>query len=252
VIDGTIGYTGSTNIHDGDHALDGRVWRQISARLTGPAVRELQMLFVEDWYFTTEELLAGESYFPQPDTPGAAAVEVVGGGPTYARAAMQETYIEALGRACVSVVLTTPYFVPDEASVVALKLAATRGARVQIIVPERSDRRVADLAARSYFQELMDRGIEIFLHPEGLLHAKTMTVDGELALLGTANFDRRSFHLNYEVMLVMPDRTVAADLHTRQQRYRAEARPVDPELWLRRPPLQRMREDLTKLLAPLL
>ncbi|MBW3656667.1 MAG: cardiolipin synthase [Gemmatimonadetes bacterium] len=252
VVDGRVAYTGSDNIHDPGHDLRGGVWHQVSARVHGPAALQLQMLFVEDWYFATGQVLRGNAVFPEPDRPGAVAVQTIPGGPSYGAPGIQHVLVQALSEARRQVVLTTPYLVPDEPVLLALRLAALRGVRTDVVLPARSDRRVADLAGRAYFQEMLDAGVRIHLHPAGILHAKTVAVDHAFAIVGTANLDRRSLYLNYEDVLVLYDRECVDQLRATHARYLRESHPVDAAGWAARPPRQAYVQHTAKLLSPIL
>jgi len=253
VIDGRLAFTGSLNIHDADFDLPaGSTWRQLTLRIEGPAVHQLQVVFVEDWYFTTGELLERDRHFPAAERCGDVCVQTVPGGPTYESDFMEHLVIAALNGADRRAIVATPYFVPTEATMIALRLAALRGAQVQLVVPRRSDQRLADLAGRSFFPELLRSGIEIHLHDHGMLHAKALSVDDRFALVGSANFDRRSFRVNYEVNLVLYGRDVARRVRECQEGYLADAEPIDPEAWERRPRHLHLLEQTTKLMSPLL
>jgi cardiolipin synthase len=160
--------------------------------------------------------------------------------------------VAALYAAERQVILTSAYFVPDEALVLALRLAALRGVDVHLIIPERSDQASADAACRAYFQELLDVGVHIHLHQSGILHAKSMSIDDTVAMIGTANLDWRSLYLNYELVLFLYSQDVAVKLRTLQQRYFEQSRPLDRDAWRRRPLTQQWFEHTAKLLSPLL
>ncbi len=251
VIDGRSAFAGSLNVHAEDFALETGRWRQMTLRLEGPAVHQLQTLFAEDWYFATEQTL-DRGCFPAPERAGSVWVQAVPGGPTYESDFMEQMVIAALNRARERVILTSPYFVPTDAVLIALRLAALRGVRVQVIVPVASDRRAADLAGRAYFAELLAAGVEIHLHDAGLLHAKSLSVDDRFAMVGSANLDRRSFYLNYEVNLVLYGDGAAADVCACQHVYLEEARRVDAERWRHRGRSERLWEESAKLLSPVL
>lgn len=253
VIDGRVAFTGSLNIHDAGFGLpEGSTWRQLTLRIEGPAVHQLQVIFVEDWYFTTEELLERERHFPAAERCGDVCVQTVPGGPTYESDFMEHLVVAALNGADRRAIVASPYFVPTEATLIALRLASLRGAQVQVVVPRKSDQRLADLAARAFFPELLRSGVEIHLHDRGMLHAKALSVDDRFALVGSANFDRRSFRVNYEVNLVLYGHEVARRVRQCQDGYLAEATPIDLEAWNRRPGHLHLLEHTAKLLSPLL
>lgn len=252
VIDGRIALTGSANLHDPDHALEEGEWHQLSVCLEGPAALQLQMIFVEDWFFATDEVLDGPEIFPPPQRAGEVTVHTVPGGPSYGANLLQHLFVQVLSEADERITLVTPYFIPDEPTLLALQLAALRGVEVDLIVPERSDMPFADAAGRAYFQEMLDAGVRIHLHSRGLLHAKALTVDDSFCVIGTANFDRRSFFLNYELVLVIFGRDLAARTRETLHRFREEARPVDPEQWRRRPETRRILEHTARLASAVL
>ncbi len=252
VVDGRVGYTGSDNIHDPRFMLDEGVWHQISARVEGAAVLQLQMLFVEDWYFATGELLRGAGVFPEPREAGRVPVQTIPGGPSYPYHAIQHVLVQAIGEATETLILTTPYLVPDEPILLALRLAALRGVRVDVLVPLRSDRRAADAAARGYFGALLEAGVRIHRHPGGVVHAKTLSIDRAVAPVGTANLDRRSLFLNYEDVLLIFDGGCTDRLRDVQQRYLRGAERVDAEAWARRPRHKQYLEHTAMLLSPIL
>ncbi|HEX2252589.1 MAG TPA: cardiolipin synthase [Thermoanaerobaculia bacterium] len=252
VVDGALAFAGSLNLHAGGFALPGGTWRQLTAILDGPAVHQLQLLFAEDWYFTTGELLDDEDVFPPCAAVGDVWVQTVPGGPSYESDLMELLVIGALNGARERVVITTPYFVPTDAATIALRLAALRGVQVQLLVPAASDQWAADWAGRSFFGELMSAGVEIWCHRRGLLHTKAVSVDDRFSLLGSTNFDSRSFYINYELNLVLYGTRVTADVRACQEQYLAEATRIDLEAWRHRPQWRQLAEHSAKLLSPIL
>ena len=210
------------------------------------------LLFIEDWYFATHTLPEGAHLFPPAEATGEMLIQTVPDGPTYPTDAIQHMLVEAIYMAKHRLILTSPYFVPDEPLRLALRLAALRGADVHIIIPKRSDRLSADLAARAFFQDLLDVGIHIHLHQRGVLHAKSMSVDDAIAMVGTANFDLRSLYLNYELALFFYSNDIASTLQRLQMRYIEESLAVDRTTWDQRPLFRQLTEHTLKLLSPLL
>lgn len=252
VVDGRVAYTGSSNVIGPAFGLEDGHYHQVSVRVHGPTALQLQMLFAEDWYFATGRVLDGAGIFPPPERPGRVAIQTVPGGPSYPAHIVRHVLVQAFGEARRQLVVTTPYLVPDEPVLLALRLAALRGVRVDVVLPERSDRPLADAAARAYFQDLLDAGVRIHLHPRGMLHAKTVSVDRAFAVVGTANLDRRSLYLNYEDVLVLYDRDCADRLRAQQARYLCASRRVDADAWARRPAREAYLQHTAKLLSPLL
>ncbi len=252
VIDGRIAYTGSQNIVDADYGHKNLAWHDMMARLDGPAVLELQAVFLADWYFDTDELLDGDDVFPDPPVAGTTPVQTLPSGPSYPTENYQRMVVAALYGAREHVILTTPYFVPDEPFMQALQVAVLRGVEVELIVPKRSDRWLVAAASRAYYGELLDAGVKLHLYNAGLLHSKTMSIDNAVAFLGTSNFDIRSFALNFEVNLLLYDKDVTERLRAEQQEYIDHSVQLTREEWQERPIAQRTVQHVAKLLSPLL
>ncbi|MGB8339764.1 MAG: cardiolipin synthase [Burkholderiales bacterium] len=199
VCDGRVGFTGGINITDGeDERTRSDAYHDSHLHLEGPAVRWLQMIFVEDWFYTTGHALGGDGLLPDMP-PGPYAVQIIPSGPDSEWEAIHRAYIAAIERGVKRIWLTTPYFVPGEAALMALTSAALRGVDVKLLVPRRGDSAFVTAAARSYYDELLRAGVHVFEYTKRMLHSKTLVVDDTFALIGTANFDNRSFRLNFEV-----------------------------------------------------
>ena len=253
VIDGRVAYAGSQNIVRADYGKKGvGEWRDLMVRVVGPSVSQLQAVFLEDWEFETGQYIEDPAYFPSPGSQGSAAFQVVPSGPNHPTRVLRDLAIESLYAARRRVGLITPYFVPDEALLVALRLAAARGVRVDLILPAHSDHLLVDLAARFFFTDLLEQGVHIHLHQKGLLHVKAMTVDEGFAMLGTANFDIRSFYLNFELNLLSFDPDLNGLLRYYQTQCIHEANELDLPTWQNRGGVQRWGAEFAKLLCPLL
>lgn len=211
VIDGRIAYTGGINIADEqDERLREDAYRDLHLRLEGDVVNSLQLVFLEDWAYAS-----GEAPLPIP-TPepcrGAVPVQVLVSGPDSAWEAIHRLHVSAIYAAVRRVWLATPYFVPGEAARMALTSAALGGLDVRLLVPRLSDSRLVTLAARSYFDELLAAGVKIYEYGPRMLHSKALLCDDDLAIIGSANFDHRSFRLNFEVSLLFRDVDVCREL----------------------------------------
>jgi cardiolipin synthase len=263
VIDATIAYCGSQNITEENFRkrLGSKAgpWIDASVRVHGPAVQALQATFLRDWVLDSDERIQDETrYFAQAPagepTPrvGPSIVQVIPSGPGPRPDAIHQGFLKMLYAAREEIIMTTPYFVPDEATKGALINAALRGIEVTIIVPEVSDSRLVAAASRAHFEDLMDAGIKIRLHQRGLLHSKAAVVDRTLAVIGSANFDQRSFWLNFEITLFVYDTDFASLLRFLQMQYHTESRELNPRAWRRRPLWKRFRDNSAQLLGPLL
>jgi cardiolipin synthase A/B len=231
VIDNRITYCGSQNCADPEFLVKAKYapWVDAVIRFTGPVVRQNQHLFAIDWmtesgedigHLLTEPLAAPE--------PGFAA-QVIASGPTAYPAAAPEMFASLMFNARRELIVTTPYYVPVDSLQAALRAAANRGVDTTIIFPARNDDFAVKAASQSYYEDLLRAGVKIFEYHPGLLHAKTVTVDGEITLIGSANMDRRSFDLNYENNILLCDAAMTAAVRDRQMSYLADSRPVTQE-----------------------
>ena len=236
VIDNAITYCGSQNCADPEFRVKAKFapWVDVMVRFEGPIARQNQRLFASDWMSATDEnladLLQSPGRIPQPGI----TAQVVGTGPTVRPSAMPEMFAALIYTAQRELVITTPYYVPNELLQDALCSAAYRGVKVTIIFPARNDSWIVAGASRSYYAELLAAGVAIHEYAGGLLHAKTLALDGEITLIGSANMDRRSFDLNYENNILLHDATLTAALRERQLEYLARSRPVtraEVEAW---------------------
>lgn len=252
VIDGVVAYTGSQNIVEATYGhKKAGCWHDIMARLTGPVVRQLQGIFLEDWFCETGKSLEVADLAPASRAEGDVAIQVVPTGPDLPTEQFQDLIVRAIFLARHRVVLTSPYFVPGEAMVLALRLAAMRGVQVDVAVPRRSDHPLVDAAGRFYLDHLMRFGVNVYFYGDGILHSKTLTVDDDLAMFGSANYDIRSFALNFELNLLLHARSAVADLHIVQEAYLARSVRAAPADMPRTLP-GRLKVNLAKLFSPLL
>jgi cardiolipin synthase len=254
VIDGAIGYTGSVNLIRQNYFRDDSLYYdELVARVQGPAALQLQAVFMTDWRAETGLILPRE---PAPDwthqgpTPTAALAQVVPSGPGYANANNLALFTALVYAAQRELVMVTPYFIPDESLLLALTTAAQRGVTVTLINSAAADQLLTYHAQRSYYDALLRAGVHIYLyHRPALLHAKTIRVDDEVAVIGSSNLDIRSFQLNLEVTLVVPDRRVAADLRRAEAEYLRRSTPIDPTAWPRRAWTAKVLESVARLTA---
>lgn len=250
VIDGTVGFVGGVNISaEQDARLRSTAWHDLHLRLEGLAVGWLQAVFAEDWHYARRRPLAESELYP--DAPaGRNPVQIIASGPDSDSEAIHRAFLQAIADARSRVWLATPYFVPGEAALYALSNAALRGIDVRLLLPARSDSRLVGLAARSYYDELQLYGVRIYEYQPAAMHAKAMLVDDDCALIGTANFDLRSFRLNFEVAVAVYDREFAATLAHQFELDFGQSRRVSRSRPLGLP--ARMAEAFARLLSPLL
>tara|TARA_R110002126_G_scaffold211259_2_gene357818 strand:+ start:2274 stop:3827 length:1554 start_codon:yes stop_codon:yes gene_type:complete len=253
VIDHDIGYTGSQNLADAAFAPKAKYapWVDTMLRLEGPAVADLQELFIEDWYLDTNESLADLLRIPAPREDGI-PVQVMGTGPNSVNDALVQILQASIHLAREEVILTTPYFVPDEGTLSALSTAARRGVEVTLVVPHKNDSFLVAAASRSFYEPLLTAGVKVLEYTAGLLHAKTMTVDRQLAYVGSANLDRRSFEINFEISTMLYDSDFASHLRLLQRTYMDSTIAIHPERWMQRRWYNRVGQNAAGLLGPLL
>ncbi|MCL6573193.1 MAG: cardiolipin synthase [Bacillus sp. (in: Bacteria)] len=202
VIDGTIGFVGGLNIGDEYLGRDKTIgyWRDTHLMLRGEAVRTLQLIFLQDWYYmTNHSFLTAEYLSPQIDHVSHGGVQLIAGGPDTEWSVIKDIFFSMITSAEKSVWIASPYFIPDEDIFSAIKVAALSGIDVRLLVPNRPDKRIVFHASRSYFPELLEAGVKVYEYEKGFMHSKFIIVDHELASIGTSNMDMRSFHLNFEV-----------------------------------------------------
>ena len=228
VIDNGITYCGSQNCADPEFRVKAKFapWVDVLMRFEGPIARQNQRLFACDWMSATNENLDNLLRMPWPTALPGFPAQVIGTGPTARFSAMPEMFESLIYAARRELMITTPYYVPDESLQGALCAAAQRGVKTTIIFPARNDSWIVAGASRSYYADLLAAGVEIYEYVGGLLHAKTLTLDGEITLIGSANMDRRSFELNYENNILLYDAELTGALHDRQREFLARARPV--------------------------
>lgn len=251
VIDGRIGYTGSQNLVS-PVFKQGITYEELVVRVTGPVVLELQYIFVGDWYLETEQVLDLPEIFPDPDVAGLTSTQILPSGPTAAPLGIQRLVVLMIHNARKRVIMTTPYFIPDESLLHALQTAAMRGVDVHLIVSEVEDQFLVAQAQKSYYEELLDANVHIHLYQTRFLHTKLLTIDDELSFVGSSNMDIRSFVLNAEVALLIYDQSTTCELIAQQLTYLEQCRELTSQQWSERGYLQLLSQNLCRLMSPLL
>ncbi|MBW8785625.1 MAG: cardiolipin synthase [Novosphingobium sp.] len=249
VIDGRIGYVGSQNIV-GKEFRRGVINRELVARVTGPIVAELTTLVRGDWSLETGEAPDRQVEIPSPT--GEATLQLLPSGADYPLEGFETLLVWQLHQARSRVVIATPYFIPDEDVIGAMKTAAARGVAVDLVLSQVVDQRLVNLSQSSYYDDLLAAGIRIHLFREFFLHAKNASIDGSLGLVGSSNVDLRSFQLNQEASLLIYDCPSIAQLERIQQGYLADSEQLDLDRWRRRPLLRKLAENIARLVNSLL
>lgn len=254
VIDGNTGFTGGLNIADryleGDPVLG--YWRDTFVKIEGEAVWGIQNIFAADWFFTTKENITSAEYYPLVRKPGNNTVQIVSSGPDSDWPAISQFYFTAIAQSHKQVFLTSPYFMPTDDIITALKTAALRGVDVRIIIPEKSDSVFARFGTESYIEEMLEAGIRIYFYSNGFIHCKTMVVDGEIISIGSANMDFRSLETNFEINAVIYDETLATSMNSIFEADLKYCIPQSIESWNNRSFFRRFTASLVRLVSPLM
>ncbi|SEA30000.1 cardiolipin synthase [Porphyromonadaceae bacterium NLAE-zl-C104] len=253
VIDGRIGYVGGMNVADRYlKGLDWGCWRDTHARIEGKGVQGLQSVFLIDWYFVSQTLITSRDYFPVLENYGECPMQIVNSGPLSETNEISHGIMQAIYDARKSIFIQTPYFLPPDAMADALQAAAIKGVDVRVMMSKRSDVPLVQRASFSYIKDMLKAGVKVYMYHKGFLHSKMMVFDGSLTLVGSANFDSRSFEQNFEVEAFIYDKELgmqANDIFVEDQRF---SEPVSMREWSKRPVLKRFVESFMRLFAPLL
>ncbi|NKG20694.1 cardiolipin synthase [Paeniglutamicibacter terrestris] len=258
VIDGSVGFTGSMNLiepryHKAKNIQRGLTWHELMMRIEGPAVRELDAVFITDWYSETGTLL--ELRPPSSSAPtwnGNIDAQVLPSGPSFENDNSLKLFTLMIHQATTRVSITSPYFVPDESILLAILTTAARGVPIELFVSEIGDQALVHHAQRSYYEALLRAGVRIYLYrAPKVLHAKHFSIDDEVAIVGSSNMDMRSFSLNMEVSVLLHGPELLNDLLAVQDGYRERSRELHLEEWLSRTLWQRTADNLARLTSML-
>jgi cardiolipin synthase len=260
IIDGTIGYIGGFNVGDEYLGLSPRFgyWRDTHLRIEGSAVRQMQVQFLMDWHVSQKSKDSDHfnkveyPYFPETPGRGRAGIQILSSGPNNAEEQIKNAYIRMITSAQRYIYIQTPYFIPDESMYAALRIAAMSGVDVRLMMPGKPDHKFVYWASISYFEHMLEAGVSCYVYKKGFLHAKTLVVDGEVASVGTANMDIRSFRLNFESNAIIYDSTSAAKLARIFLDDLEHCDQLTLEKYKKRPLSLRFRESIARLLSPIL
>jgi cardiolipin synthase A/B len=257
IIDGTVGFIGGINIADRyvNGLVDDLYWRDTHIKIEGSAVLTLQYHFLSNWNFCSDQNLGlSHELFPESPIPYGQSdlVQIVTGGPDYPSASIMLSYFTAIMLAKKSVYITSPYFIPNESIINAIKKAAFSGKDVRILLPSKSDSAFVDAASRFYFQDLLEAGVKIYKYTKGFMHAKTMVVDDNLTIVGTANMDLRSFELNFEINAVVYSPEINRRMTEMFHHDLRTSHLILLEEWVERNKFRVFLDATARILAPLL
>jgi cardiolipin synthase len=255
IIDGTHGYIGGFNIGDEYLGLDTYFgfWRDTHLKITGTGVLQMQAQFGLDWNLSSEkQIITDLRYFPPIEPRGKVGLQIVSSGPNQSEEQIENAYVKMIHTAKKSIYLQSPYFIPDESLLTALKIASYSGVNVKLMLPAKGDNRWVHLASYSYLEELLDAGVECYLYEKGFLHAKTIVIDSRVSSVGTANLDNRSLKLNFEVNAFMYDSEIAGQLEQIFNDDLKSCRLLTLAEHTKRPLSRKLKESIARLLSPIL
>ncbi|KFF59689.1 cardiolipin synthase [Cryobacterium sp. MLB-32] len=260
VVDGRIGFTGSQNLIAASYLKPknlrrGLRWRELMVEFEGPVVPELDAVFITDWYSETGVLLPLESRsapLPGPVVASPVNAQVVPSGPSFENDNNLKLFVLMLHQAQSRISITSPYFVPEESTLLAIVTAASRGVEVELFVSEIGDQKLVHHAQRSYYEALLKAGVAIYLYREPtVLHSKHFTIDNDVAVIGSSNMDIRSFSINMEVSVLLHGHDIVRRMRLVEDDYRAQSRRLDLDEWLARPLGQKIGDNLARLTSAL-
>lgn len=258
VVDGTLAFMGSQNVTDSTYNLRKNIkrglhWVDLMCRLEGPVVASVNAVFLSDWYAETDEILTDEiDLFDVESGPGDLDCQVVPSGPGFEAENNLRLFLALLYYAQRKVIIVSPYFVPDEALLLAVTTACQRGLQVELFVSEEGDQAIVYHAQRSYYEMLLKAGVKIWMYRKPyILHSKSMTIDDELAIIGSSNMDMRSFGLNMEISLFVRGEEFVREMRGVEQTYRELSRELTLEEWMKQPLRSMVLDNLARLTSAL-
>jgi cardiolipin synthase len=254
VIDGKVAFMGGMNIADrylkGDELLG--TWYDTVLRIEGDAVNVLQIIFLIDWYFVSNKLeFSKEECFFRHSITTKHSLQITSSGPDSDWASIMQAFFAAITRARKHIYISTPYFVPNESILTALKTASLSGVDVRIVLPGKSDSTVVYWSSLSYVSELLDAGIKVYLFQNGFNHSKILMIDSNFASVGSANMDIRSFEDNFEVLAMIYDQELTLSLEKQFLRDIRKSKQVNASKWKQRSNVQNFKESLARIFSPL-
>ncbi len=255
VIDGIIGYTGGMNVSDKyikkeDHL---GIWDDTHAKIEGPAVDSLHRIFIKDYFFASgEESLMTPKYLPKQEKKGNSIAQIISSGPDSRHPSIMQQYIAMINLAEESIFISNPYFIPNNAMLESLRIAALGGIEIKILIPLKSDSWLAKHSMLSFFEELLELGVEIYAQRENFLHSKLIIIDGQIASIGSGNFDHRSFEHNFETNALIYDAQLAKDICADFLADCENSKKLDYEVYKKRSFKRKFSEGIARFFSPLL
>ncbi len=255
IIDGVTSFIGGINISDRyRNSSDSKLyWKDAHLMIKGYSTLSLQQIFMADWNFCSEEnIMVTNDYFPQIDinNKNAIPVQITSSGPDSELPSILFSIVQSINLAKKEILLTTPYYIPDQTLQDSLVIAALSGIDVKLLVPERADSLFVSIATQSYFEDLLNAGAKIYQYKKGFIHAKTFVTDRQLASIGTANLDARSFDLNFEVSSLIYNEKIAQELALEFEKDLSDSIEITLETWLKRSRIRKLIERILRLLSP--
>lgn len=255
IVDGFHGFMGGLNIGDEYLGLDKKFgfWRDIHLHLQGDSVSSLEIRFLLDWRFASKNNFPmDEKYFPPKEFIGNTPVQIISSGPDSDWCSIRNTYLKLINKAKKSIFIETPYFIPDESILTALKIACLSGVDLRIIIPCKPDHPFIYWASKSYIWELVECGAKCYTYNDGFIHSKIVSIDGKMCTIGTANMDVRSFNLNFEVNAVIYETETTLDLDKAFEVDILNSTLLTVKDYKNRPFIIRFKESISRLLSPIL
>ena len=253
IIDGIVGYLGGFNIADRyTKGLEWGIWRDTHLRIEGDAVAGLQHTFIYDWLYITKRLHTNKRFFPQTTITTPTAVQIGISGPDMHWESIMQAYCLAISNAKKYIYIQTPYFLPNESIMNAIESAALSGVEVKLMIPYRSDDKMSYEASMSYMGSILKAGVEVYQYTKGFIHSKTLVIDDEIAIIGSANIDLRSFEQNFEISAFIYDETHSKKLKELFLKDMKVCKKLSYYKWSHRPRYRKFIQALARLLSPIL
>jgi cardiolipin synthase len=254
IVDGLVGFLGGINVADRylENNPEHGYWRDMHLKIEGDAVNPLQMVFLTDWYFVRQEELADSKYFPPKQPVGDSLVQITASGPDTDWPSIKMGVFQAIASAQKYVYIATPYFMPGETILMALKTAAMGGVDVRLLIPRKSDAIFTGYGSHSYVKELLEANVKVYFYKRGFLHSKMLVSDDVLSTIGSTNIDVRSFEQNFEVNAFMLDEKIAVELRQTFIDDLCNAKKIEYNAWISRPLIRKMKESFARVFSPLM